>query len=460
MITRTIFKRLLILPPILAGAMLIAWQISGRPAPEQSQPSETARPIRFIVAAAGDYVPRALGYGYVKPGKVWEAVAEVAGKIVYRHPDLERGRRLNAGTVILRIDPTDYELAVTRAKAGLEGVAARLNEIAVRDANTTALLGIQRRALALAEADLDRKKKLMAKGNASQASVDLSESTLLARRQGVQDLQNLLALNPAERRVLEADRALKEVELAQAKLDLARTAIHLPFDARIAEVTTEETQFAAVNQTLVLADSVDVAEISAQMAFDHVRSLVPPGQELGALNAPGLSGLPRHWGLSASVRLRTGGLSAAWEARFERVSDAVETQTRTIGFIVAVDDPYRKIIPGIRPPLIKNMFVEVELRTPARPGTIVAPRAALHDGPQGGPAVYLATADNRLEIRPVATGAAQSDFIVVREGLAPGDRLIVSDLAPAIQGMLLAPRRDDTLATRLRDQAAGKTSLR
>ncbi len=455
-----IFRRLLIVPPILVGALLIAWQISGRSAPEQSPPSETARPIRFIEVVAGDYVPRALGYGYVQPGKVWEAAAEVAGKIVYRHPDLERGRVLAAGTLILRIDPTDYDLAVTRGKAGLESIAAQLNEISVREANTTALLSIERRALILAEADFDRKKTLLARGNASQSSADQSESALLAQGQRVQDLQNQLALIPAERRLLEADGALKEAELAQAELDLTRTEIRLPFDARIAEVATEEMQFAAVNQKLVVADSVNVAEISAQMAFDHVRPLVPVGHDLGALNVPSLSNLPRQWNLSARVRLRTGELNAAWEARFDRVSDTVDSQTRTIGFIVAVDDPYKKVIPGTRPPLIKNMFVEVELRTPVRPGYIVAPRVALHAGPKGEAAVYLANGDNRLEIRPVVTGAAQSDFVVIREGLTPGERLVVSDLVPAIQGMLLAPRADEALAARLRDQAAGKTPLR
>lgn len=47
-----------------------------------------------------DFVPRALGYGYVQPGKVWEAVAEVSGKIAYRHPELERGRLLPEATEI------------------------------------------------------------------------------------------------------------------------------------------------------------------------------------------------------------------------------------------------------------------------------------------------------------------------------------------------------------------------
>ena len=45
--------------------------------PRQSPPRETARKVRVIAVPAVALVPRALGYGSVKPEMVWEAVAEV-----------------------------------------------------------------------------------------------------------------------------------------------------------------------------------------------------------------------------------------------------------------------------------------------------------------------------------------------------------------------------------------------
>lgn len=455
-----LWKGLLIVPPILVGVLLIAWQIAGRPAPEQEPPREVARAIRYIEVAAGDYVPRALGYGYVQPGAVWEAVAEVAGKIVYRHPELERGKVLAAGTAILRIDPTDYELAVARAKARLESLAAELDEIEIRETNAKAVLQIERRALKLAEADLARKKTLLARGNASQAAADQAENAVLTQHLRVQDLENQLALIPAERKLLEAERSLRQAELDEAQLDLARTEIRLPFDARIAEVETEVAQFAAVNQVLAVADSIDVAEISAQMAMRHIRPLVAEGLDSGTLSVEGLAAFPQRLGLTAKVHLRREGLDASWDARFDRFSDTVDPQTRTLGLIVAVDDPYRKAIPGTRPPLIKNLYVEVELRAPVRPGRIVVPRVAVHTADDGRAIVYLADPDDRLEIRAVEIGAEQSDFVVIRDGLTPGERLIVSDLVPAIEGMLLTPRADTTLAERLLAQAAGQADPR
>ena len=453
-------KRLLFVPPVLVGVLLIAWQVTSRSAPEQAAPREVARAVRAIAVEAGDYVPRALGYGFVEPGSVWEAMAQVEGKIVYRHPELERGRVLAAGTTILRIDPVVYELAVARAQARLANLAAQLNELEIRESNARAVLEIEERALSLAEADLTRKKALLERGNASQATVDQAETALLAQRERVQDVRNQLLLIPAERRLLETEQALRQVELEQAELDLSYTEIRMPFDGRIAEVTTETAQFAAVNQKLAVADSIDVAEVSAQLAMADIRPLVPEGRELTSLSIESLAAQPQSIGFSAKVRLRRRNFSATWDARFDRISDTVDPQTRTLGLIVAVDDPYRKTIPGVRPPLIKNLYVEVEMRGPMRTGQIVVPRVSVHTADDGGTVVYLIDSEDRLEMRSVTAGPAQGDFVVVQGGLEPGERLIVSDLVPAIEGMLLAPRDDPALAARLMGAAAGQAEVR
>ncbi|NNG05203.1 MAG: efflux RND transporter periplasmic adaptor subunit [Inquilinus sp.] len=452
-------KRLLVVPPIAVGVALLAWQIGGRDAPERAAPSETPRPVRVIEVTPARFVPRALGYGHVLPGTVWEAVAQVSGRIVERHPDLERGRLLEAGTLILRIDPADYDLAVARNRANLDSAEAQLAELLVREANTGRSREIEQRRLALAEEDLARKRTLLANGNTSQATVDQAETTVLTQHQRVQELDNQLALFPSERQVLEASLALGRSQLAEAELDLARTEIRLPFDARIAEVLVERDQFAAAGQRLVEADSIDVAEVTAQMAIDRLLPLVGGDLDLTALTANELAALPQRWGLNATVRLRMGELEAAWRARFDRLSDTIDPQTRTLGVIVAVDEPYRKAIPGRRPPLAKNMFAEVELSGAPRDGVIVVPRMAVHRGADGGQLLYVVGADDRLEFRPVRSGPAQDDFVVIENGVETGDRVVVTDLIPAIEGMLLDPTLDPETAERLIEAAAGSAAI-
>ncbi len=453
-------RALLIAPPVVIGVAVLAWQLSGRKAPEQAEAEESARPVRVIEATAGDFVPRARGYGHVQPGTVWEAVAQVAGKVVYRHPDLERGRLLAADSELLRIDPANYELAVARIEANVEAVRAELDELEVRRANTESSLKIVRRTLALAEQDLARKRKLLAKKNISQTAVDETESAVLNERRQIQELQNQLNLLPAEQRVLEANLALNQAQLEEARLDLERTIIRLPFEARIAEVLAEATQFVSAGQKLAVADSIDVAEVTAQIALNHMRPLVPTGLDLSSLSAEEISELPRKWGFSAEVRLVAGDFAASWEARFDRISDMVDPQTRTLGLVVAVDEPYRSAIPGQRPPLTKNMYVEVEIRGARQAGRIAVPRVALHRGPDGRNVVYLADPEDRLAFRPVTLGPLQSDFVIVEKGLEGGERVVVSDLIPAIEGMLLAPRQDEALAEALAAQSSGAGELR
>ncbi len=457
---RALWKRFLVLPPIAIGVAVLAMQISGRDAPERAEPEETARSVRVIEATPARFVPRALGYGYAEPGTVWEAVAEIPGRIVYRNPELERGRVLPAGTLILRIDPTDYELAVARSQANVESIEAQLAELDVRESNITASMEIEQRGLALAQEDLTRQRRLLGNGNTSQASVDDAETAVLNQRQRVQDLDNQLTLLPAERRVLGASLALNQSQLLEAETDLARTEIRMPFDARIAELTAEEDQFVAAGQTMAVADSIDVAEVTAQMSIDRLVPLVRRDLDLSTVTAEQMSDLPRRWGMQAIVRLRIGELESSWTGRLDRISDTIDPQTRTLGLIIAVEEPYRQALPGIRPPLTKNMFVEVEVRGAAYEDVIVVPRVAVHRGADGNPIVYVAGADNRLEFRPITRGPAQDDFVVIESGLEPGERIVVTDLIPAIEGMLVDPSVDEALGDRLLAEAGGAVPVR
>ena len=450
----TWLKRLLILPPLAAGIAVLAWQMQGREAPQQLPPAEIARPVRVLTVEPVAFVPRAVGYGPVQPGTVWNAVAQVSGNLVERHPDLETGELFDAGTVLLRIDPADYQLAVAQIEARIASARAELAELAVREANVRESLEIEQRALALAKTDLERKRTLRERGNVSQTTVDEAERQVLNQSQRVQDLENQLNLIPAQRQVLEASLAVNEAQLEDARLDLERTRVTLPFDARIAEVNVEENQFVNVGEVLAVADSIDVAEVAAQVPIEQMQRIVPRDIEPAELSAAELGRLPERMGMDAVVRLRTGAVEGTWDAEVDRISPSIDPQTRTIGVYATVDEPYRKAVPGRRPPLIKNMYVQVELFGQPRRGSLVIPRVALHRTPEG-PRVYVADAEDRLAIREVEAGPEQGDLVVIEEGLEPGARVVVTDLVPAIGGMLLAPNEDEALSERLAADAVG-----
>jgi hypothetical protein len=153
-------------------------------------------------------------------------------------------------------------------------------------------------------------------------------------------------------------------------------------------------------------------------------------------------------GLDPLVRLDLGNSVAEWQAEFVRMADQVDPQTRTMGVVVAVDRSFDKVIPGVRPPLSKGMFVQVLLRGRANRPRVVVPRGAVRDG-----AVYLVDAERRLRRQPVEVLFDQGAYSVIGAGLEAGQQVVLSDLVPAVDGMLLDPQPDLEVAAQL--QALG-----
>jgi membrane fusion protein, multidrug efflux system len=158
-------------------------------------------------------------------------------------------------------------------------------------------------------------------------------------------------------------------------------------------------------------------------------------------------------GFKALVSMDLQGQKIRWKARFSRMAET-DPKTGAIGVVVAVDDPYLKTQPGRRPPLQKNMYCEVELFGKPLPQSIVVPRSALHEN-----SVYLVNSENRLEKRQVTTGFYQGNLATILSGIQSGEQLVVSDLIPAIDGMLLKPQVDEKLLSSLVAEATLKIEV-
>ena len=439
------WRKLLILPPILAGIFLVWWFASQRQLPQTLPRAEEVRNVRIIEVAPVKVVPTVSGYGTVQPGKTWRAVVQAAGEIEYVHPDLKRGAILPAGTEIVRISSRDYDLALAQAEANIDRADAQLTELGVTSENLQSSLEIERQVLGIRERELERRRKLQASGTASPTALDQETRDTLAQRKKVLDLENNLKLIPSQRAALEQQKKLNALQLDQARLNLERTRITLPFDARIAEVAAEVAQYAQAGSTLATADGIETAEVEAQVPLAQfsalTRAAAGNGQALNAGVSPEtVSRIIESLGFEATIKLDAGGRSITWPARFARISDTIDLKTRSVGIIVTSQGSWAEAVPGQRPPLSKGLFVEVEIRANPLSGQIVVPRAAVHDGK-----VYVAGEEDRLEIRSVRTGLSQAGLVVVEEGLAAGDRVVVSDLLPAIPGMKLRLDRDEAL---------------
>ena len=91
------------------------------------------------------------------------------------------------------------------------------------------------------------------------------------------------------------------------------------------------------------------------------------------------------------------------------------------------------------------------MKSKKQPGQIAIPTAALHQGK-----VYVLNEENRLEIRPVKIKYSLGEVTVLVKGVKPGERILVSDLIPALDGMLINAKEDKKTKQRLMMLATGK----
>lgn len=422
---------LLALPPIALGIAAAVWMIASAPGPAQVEGGASALPVRVMTVAAEDIRPFATAWGNLRAAETWVAVAEVQGEVIWRHPDLEPGRLIPAGTEVLRIDPADYELALAQSRADLAALEAERVQLAAEAGNTRRILSLEQNRLALAETDLERTRTLVAKGAVPQSRADEAERATLLARRTVAELENTLALLPSREARIAAQVARSEAAIERARRSLDRTTLMTPFNLRVTEVTAEQFQTVAPGQVVIRADGIAAAEIVAHLPIDSFRRLVGNAAE-GISLADMMSDMP-----VTRIDVTLGPLSdptQIWTARVVRIEGALDARARTVPVVVRVDDPYEGADPPRRLPLVPNMQVQIAFSGSSMSGLIAIPEAALHGG-----MVRIASADNRLELRPVTAAFAQDGRVVIAAGLSPGDRVVIDDIAPAIPGMALTP---------------------
>lgn len=422
---------LLALPPIALGVAAAVWMISTAPGPAQVEDAAPALPVRVMTVASEAIRPTATAWGNLRAARTWVAVAEVQGEVTWRHPDLEPGRLIPAGTEVLRIDPADYQLALAQAEADLAVLEAEDAQLTAEAANTGRILELERERLALTEADLARTRALTEQGTVPQARADEAERAALLARRTVAELENTLALIPAREARITAQTARTEAAIDRARRSLDRTTLTTPFDLRVTEVAAERFQTVAPGQVLIRGDGIAAVEVVAHLPLEEFRRLigeVPDDMSLAEI---------MREGPAARIAVTLSPLSdpaQTWQARVSRVEGALDARARTVPVVVTVDDPYEGAAPPRRLPLVPNMQVQLRLEGAPLSDALAIPEAALHGG-----MVRIAGPDDLLELRPVTTAFAQGGRVVLNEGLVPGDRVVLDDIAPAIPGLALTP---------------------
>ena len=393
---------MIVLPlAVLAFGAFVAKALIDSYEEPQAEPVVVQPPVVSVIQAEQvDLTLVVEAEGTVAPRTESQLVPEISGKVVQVSPSLAAGGFFDEGDALLRIEPRVYELAVTRARAAIEQAKLRL-------------------ARERQEAEVAR-KEWDALGTGE-------PSPLLFREPQIVEVQSSLAA--------------AEAALAQAEYDLERTELRAPFAGRVRSKQVDVGQFVQRGVALATLYSVDVAE---------VRLPIPNAElEFCSLPLAYRDSSATANGPAVKLTARFAGRDYSWQGQIVRTEGEIDPRTRMVNAIAQVKDPYARGRNSRRPPLAVGMFVKAEIQGIRVRDVIRLPRTALHDGDT----VFVVDSGSRLNFRQVDVMRRERDVVLIRRGLEEGERICVSPLEAAVNGMTVEVIRSPAAGTAPEDNA-------
>ncbi len=349
-------------------------------------------PVPMVRVMKVETKPRSVtvrGEGTVQPLTEIDLVSQVGGKIVLISPALVNGGEFSKGDTLLSIDPIDYELAVTLAKAKIKDSESNLKII--------------------------QEEALVAKEEWRVHHTANSHTR--------KDPPPLVAKEPqlaAAKAKLDADRA----DLKKALLNLERTVFKPPFNGLVSKKLADVGQYVSPGQAVAHIFSTEAVEIPLPLEDKTLFWFDVPGFTPG--DGPGSV---------ATVRSSIAGREIMSSGRVVRAEGKLDEKTRMITVVVRVDRPY-----AIKPPLAIGLFVTVDIEGRVLPDVAVIPRAALHQGN----IVWIVNNDGILKFRNVKVARYQGEGILIESGLTSGEMVVISPLKAVTDGMTVrtAPAKE------------------
>ena len=332
--------------------------------------------------------------GTVQPRTTSQLVPEISGPIIEVAESFAVGGFFEAGDVLLKIDPYDYQQAIIAARSQLAQVRLRL-------------------AQELAEAEVARREWAeLGRGDAS---------ALTLRQPQVEDARAAVAA--------------AEAALDRATRDLGRAEITAPYAGRVQSKSVDIGQFISRGNAVAQIYAIDSAEIRLPL----------PDEELAYVDiALSYRGAEQGAGPRVTVSANFAGRQHTWQGRIVRTESEIDPVSRMVHVVAAVDDPYSPGNNPSRPPLAAGMFVEAEIEGRTVRDVVVLPWAAL----RGGDRVLIVDESNRLRYRDVEILRSTSDAVLVRGGLAEGELVCISPLDAVTDGMAVRVLDGDTRMAR------------
>jgi multidrug resistance efflux pump len=432
---------------LVAAAAVFWWLVATRPVPPQAASDDVGVLVQAIEATPRETTFTLRATGTVEPVRTVRLSAQVSGAIVQIAPGFQEGSSFRKGDLLFRIDPTDYRIELQRVEAELQQLAAEKVQLDREAANLEENRLLAAREVDLATRELERNRRLLANGTATQAEFDKAESGALTARTALQLIKNQLALIPSRRSALDARNEVSLALRAAAESRLAKCDVKAPFDGRALDVYADPGEYVVTGAQLADIWDTSSVEITVRLLPEEFRWLVPSAAvadiERWLSGEPVFRGRVPDWTPRARVVPALAPNANPWEGFVRGLEGRFDRETRTLPVVVEVPrSPDNPTTATRQLPLLPGMFCSVELDGRAVPGIVRIPRSALH----GEGAVWVVNG-NALRQRVVEVVRVDGDDVLVsaealaearngrRVPLRPGEKIVTSVLSNAAEGL-------------------------
>jgi RND family efflux transporter MFP subunit len=378
---RKVLVGLMSLVVIVAAIGVAIFLVSTKPKAGRRHPHKKMNPLVSVISVRPEpHTVTVRVMGTIVPAKELTLKSRVSGEIVRMHPEFTDGGLLGKGEEILRIDDLDYRLIVAQKHS------------AVADARYALKLEMGRQEIA-------RREWQLLNGD-NPAAADDAE----------------LALRKPHLEKAQSDLIAAEAELKAARLQLARTKIHAPFNAIVRSTSVQQGSQVTPQENIAILVNTDTYWIQASIPVDQLRWIDIPGRETSM-------------GSEAVVRYQD---SAVRTGRVIKLLSDLEKQGRMARLVIQIADPLSLASPDAKSPaMLIGEYVQADIQGRPIPDAYRIPRKALRESSR----VWIVEKDGTLDIRDVHVVWRDTQSVILKQGLKPDERVVVSDLATPVKGM-------------------------
>lgn len=368
---------------ILLGAFAISYLLwllgQVQPDPVEEAP---APDVIVEILAPKDFQIQISSNGTTTPLTQTVLTAEVGGEVIYRSKKFSEGSSVIKGEILAKIDDTDLQLQYKNALLQLANAEVQ-------------------HSLQLAEAEIAKK--------AWEKIGDGVASDLTLKKPQLKQAEALLEVAKAQ--------------VSSAKNKLNKTEILAPYAGRIQSVNID------LGTTIIPGQPVGALYTSSEIEV----TLAVKDNDLQFLSIP-MDGRKLDPSEQALVEIRSfyKGKNQTWIGRLERVDGVIDPVTRMINLIAVFKNDF---IETDKPNLPIGLFVEAQIDGIILKGIYSIPVNAISENNE----VYFVNNDSQLESRQISILKKYSDFVIVKDGLKAGERIVISKLSNASNGIKVNP---------------------